>query len=215
MTMADVRSAAPDVVEMLFGGMRIRYDERVLTPRSWTLLQSRWAAELLKSLPAGRVLELCCGAGQIGLAAVVDTTRRIVCVDRDPVAAGYAAENAARAGMAVRTDVRESVLEEAVGDGERFVLVIADPPWVASEDTGRFPEDPLTAIDGGPDGLDVARLCLRVAAEHLMSDGVALVQLGTVEQAESLRPHAGDLGLELREIRVGERGVVVLFARGR
>jgi len=42
--------AAPPVIEVsqtIFEGLRIRYDERVLTPRAWTALQSRWAASLL------------------------------------------------------------------------------------------------------------------------------------------------------------------------
>jgi release factor glutamine methyltransferase len=209
--MTDVKVPATDVSEMVFGGLRIRYDGRVLSPRSWTLIQSRWAAELLESLPPGRVLELCCGAGQIGLAAVAGSSRRIVCVDSDPVAASYTSANAARAGLAGRVEVREASLEEAVGDGERFALVVADPPWVPSEEVGRFPDDPVTAIDGGPDGLDVARLCLHVAAEHLATGGASLLQVGSVEQAETLRPLALTLGLDLREVRVGERGVIGLF----
>jgi release factor glutamine methyltransferase len=211
--MTDLQAPSTEVTEMVFGGLRIRYDDRVLTPRSWTLLQSRWAAELLESLPTGRVLELCCGAGQIGLAAVADTSRGIVCVDRDPVAVAYATSNAARAGLADRVEVREAALDEAVGGTERFALVIADPPWVRSDETGRFPRDPVGAIDGGPDGLDVARLCLQVAAGHLTGGGAALIQLGSVEQAETLRPLARSLALDLREIRVGRRGVIVLFAQ--
>ena len=42
---------------------------------------------------------------------------------------------------------------------ERFAVVIADPPWVPRADTGRYPEDPVLAIDGGDDGLDLARAC--------------------------------------------------------
>jgi release factor glutamine methyltransferase len=209
--MTDVEVPATDVSEMVFGGLRIRYDGRVLSPRSWTLIQSRWANELLGTLPRGRVLELCCGAGQIGLAAIAGTSRRIVCVDQDPVAASFASANAARAGLADRVEVRAAPLDEAVGDGERFALVIADPPWVRSEETGRFPDDPITAIDGGPDGLDVARLCLHVAANHLATRGASLLQVGSVEQAETLRPFALTLGLDLREVRVGERGVIGLF----
>ena len=29
-----------------FGGLCIRYDARVLTPRAWTVLQARWAVEI-------------------------------------------------------------------------------------------------------------------------------------------------------------------------
>ena len=64
-----------------FGGLDISWDARVLEPREWTLEQSLWAASILDDVPAGPVLELCCGAGQIGLRAVVGSDRRLVCVD--------------------------------------------------------------------------------------------------------------------------------------
>jgi methylase of polypeptide subunit release factors len=211
--MADQSTPTVRVGETTFDGLRIRFDDRVLTPRAWTELQSRWAAELLPGLPAGPVLELCCGAGQIGLAAVRRSARSLVCVDCEPAAVEYAARNAHDAGMVDRVEVRLAPLDDALAPGERFPLVIADPPWVPRAEAGRYPDDPLGAIDGGVDGLATARLCLQVAAEHLTADGVVLLQLGSVEQAESLRPCARRAGLDLHEIRVGDRGVVVLFER--
>ncbi|MET0999811.1 MAG: methyltransferase, partial [Marmoricola sp.] len=53
-----------------FAGIEIAYDHRVLKPRAWTTAQSLWAAALLPELPDGDVLELCSGAGHIGLRAV-------------------------------------------------------------------------------------------------------------------------------------------------
>ncbi|MBI2244007.1 MAG: methyltransferase, partial [Nocardioides sp.] len=61
-------SHAPET--MGFGPLRITFDGRVLRPRPWTAAQSEWAAEILADAPAGPVLELCAGAGQIGLLAV-------------------------------------------------------------------------------------------------------------------------------------------------
>ena len=56
---------------MVFGHLPIAFDERVLRPRPWTVAQSRWAAELLHDRPApSAVLELCAGAGHIGLLAL-------------------------------------------------------------------------------------------------------------------------------------------------
>ena len=52
-----------------FGPLDIEYDERVLEPRAWTLAQSEWAAQLLTGAGDEPLLELCAGAGQIGLAA--------------------------------------------------------------------------------------------------------------------------------------------------
>ena len=73
-----------------FGGLRIAFDDRVLTPRPWTELQSRWAAEVATDAPAGRLLELCSGAGHIGLLAAMLSGRDLLAVDVDPVEIGRA-----------------------------------------------------------------------------------------------------------------------------
>jgi release factor glutamine methyltransferase len=195
--------------QMTFGSLDIAFDDRVLRPRPWTTTQSAWAAELLVELPAGPVLELCSGAGQIGLLAVAGTDRRLVCVDASAPACDFARANARAAGMADRVEVRLGPLEEALRPEEAFPLVIADPPWVPGAETGRFPEDPLTAIDGGSDGLDVARACLHVVARHLAPGGAAILQVGTREQADRLSLDAGGLGLVPGEVRLHERGVLV------
>ena len=62
---------------MAFGGLTIAYDDRVLRPREWTTAQSDWAAELMVTAPGGPVLELCSGAGHIGLLAVAASGRRL------------------------------------------------------------------------------------------------------------------------------------------
>ena len=40
-------------VDFAFAGLQLTTDERLLTPREWTAAQSRWAAELLPTLPSG------------------------------------------------------------------------------------------------------------------------------------------------------------------
>jgi release factor glutamine methyltransferase len=196
-----------------FGELEIAYDDRVLEPRPWTVDQSRWAAELAASAPEGPMLELCAGAGQIGLLAVALTGRPLVCVDLDPVACDFARQNAAAAGLAHLVEVREGRLEEAVGADERFAVVVADPPWVPRAETGRFPEDPILAIDGGEDGLDVARECVRLTARHLLPGGFAVLQLGTLPQAARISDSLHDLGLLGGEVRTAERGVLLRVDR--
>ncbi|MCW2834659.1 MAG: methyltransferase small [Nocardioides sp.] len=190
---------------MPFGSLTIEFDAHVLEPRPWVLLQSEWAAELLEAAPPGRVLELCTGAGHIGLAAVVDNERELVAVDADPDACEWARRNAEANGLGARVEVRHVRLEDAVGPDESFVLVIADPPWVPRADVGRFPEDPVLAIDGGTDGLDVARACLDTAARALVHGGSLLLQLGNDDQARAL-DDARFLEVDRRQ---GERGIVV------
>lgn len=210
---ADMDSVTTGPQDMDFGHLRIAYDGRVLEPRPWTTAQSAWAAEILPTAPGGPVLELCSGAGQIGLHAIVGNDRRLVCVDLNPVACDYARRNAAAAGMADRVEVREGPMDEMVLDSERFALVIADPPWVRRAETGRYPEDPILAIDGGDDGMDVAWTCLDTARLHLAPGGALLIQLGTVEQVDAVRERLRKDELAVTEVRWHERGVLVRVDR--
>jgi hypothetical protein len=177
-----------DAVERAdIAGLGIEWDARVLRPRPWTAAQGHWAAELAEDAPPGPILELCCGAGHIGLVAARSSGRPLVQVDRDPVAAAYARRNAAAAGVV--TDVRCAPLAEAVGQDELFGVVIADPPWLPSADVGRFPEDPRGAIDGGSDGCEVVRACIEVGLDHLAPGGQLVLQIGDPAQLDAVREY--------------------------
>jgi len=179
-----MRTSAPPRRTCLFGPITVDYDARVLSPRPWTLAQSVWAAELARDRDHGDgLLELCAGAGHIGLAAAVLADRDLVQVELDPVAAAYAAANARRAGWGRRVEIRTAALQTALRAGESFPIVLADPPYLTTSATARWPEDPLPAIDGGPDGLRVIRACLQVAAEHLAHGGCLLLQVAGAGQA--------------------------------
>lgn len=170
-----------------FGPLTIAYDDRVLTPRPWTALQSRWAAELAAGEgDDGVLLELCSGAGHIGLLASHLSGRPLVAVDIDPVACEVMAANADAAGLTERVEIRNAPLASALAPGERYAVAIADPPWVASAAIERFPDDPTLAIDGGDDGLDLARACVEACRDHLVTGGSLLVQVGDAEQAAAL-----------------------------
>jgi methylase of polypeptide subunit release factors len=204
-----------DATTLDFGGLDIAFDDRVLRPREWTLAQSHWAAELLADAPAGPVLELFAGAGHIGLAAVVGTDRKLVMVDLNPAAVELAHRNVEVAGLSSRVTIREGRIDQVLRPGERFALVVADPPWVPSAGIEEFPDDPAIAIDGGDDGLDLARTCCDVVAQHLVPGGTAILQIGTTDQADALERHlhATGVGLTRGETRVFDRGVLVELVR--
>jgi release factor glutamine methyltransferase len=173
---------------VLFGHLPIAFDDQVLRPRQWTTAQSIWAAELLREAPRPvRVLELCAGAGQIGLLALAlsaPVAHSLVAVDVNPAACEFARRNAAAVGLHEQVEVREGPLDEVLDESERFALVIADPPWVEHDRIVEFPEDPESAIDGGADGLDLALRCIDVAETHLIEGGSMLLQLGPRNQLD-------------------------------
>ena len=190
-----------------FEHLTIRYDDRVLQPRPWTASQSRWAAQVLESAPPGRVLELCTGAGHIGLLTTALTGRELVAVDACGLACDFARANAETAGLGDLVEVRHGTLESALGEDERFVLAIADPPWVPTASVTDFPQDPVSAIDGGRDGLDLARACIEVADRHLVPGGSLILQVGNRRQVEAIDRGVGALAVV--EVREFPRGVLV------
>jgi methylase of polypeptide subunit release factors len=201
-----------------FEGLDIEFCDDVLEPRTWTAAQSSWARELLvgDAVPPGPVLELCAGAGHIGLAAVAATSRRLVQVDLSPTACRWARRNAVTARMTHRVEIRCADLTSALLPHERFALVIADPPYVPSASVDDHPEDPVLAIDGGPDGLDVLERVLEVTADALAPGGVALLQARGRRQLAELasRADAIDSGLRLVDVRqVDQRRAIGLWAR--
>jgi len=199
---------------MRFGSLLIEYDDRVLKPRAWTARQSHWAADLLTSAPPGPVLELCTGAGQIGLLTVAATDRDLVAVDLDPAACQLARRNARRAGLASRVEVRQGDLEEVLGPHERFPLVVADPPYLGADEHDRYPDDPRLAIDGGPDGMALVWRCVAVIDRHLLPGGSAVLQLRSSMQAGRVRERLAEDGdLALTECRNHGRGTLALLSR--
>ncbi len=197
-----------------FAGLTVLHDAQVLAPRAWTVAQSTWSAEILRNAPQGPVLELCAGVGHIGLAAVANGRRDLVMVDLNPVACDFARRNAGAALMSHRVEVREGRMDEVIHPGEKYALIIADPPWVPTEGIRDFPEDPIVAIDGGADGLAVARTCCRVIESHLAEGGSAVLQLGSQAQADAIAEHLESAStLRVRETRSYERGVLVLLTR--
>lgn len=207
----DVEQVRTELIE--FGTLSVQYDDRVLRPRRWTTAQSAWASALLETAPEGPVLELCAGVGHIGLLAMTGQSRPLVLVDSSQIACDHAAANQERAGLACPVEIRCGRMEELIADDERFALIIADPPWVRSNETGGHADDPVHAIDGGEDGLDLVRACLEIIGRHLVDGGSAVLQLGSLDQVAAVSDHLtdhADLELGIVEHRsYGDRGVLV------
>jgi len=195
-------SVRPAARTVDFCGIEIDWDPRVLEPRPWTAAQAEWIADLAGDAPQGPILELCCGAGQIGLVAARLSGRALVQVDQDEVAASYARRNAERAG--IPSDVRVASMESALEPSERFPVVVADPPWLPTALVSTFPDDPVTAVDGGADGLGLVLVAARVGLEHLAPAGHLVLQVGNEEQADAI---AG--GLEHQDDWVGSARATV------
>ncbi|HTR52233.1 MAG TPA: peptide chain release factor N(5)-glutamine methyltransferase [Kofleriaceae bacterium] len=179
------------VAEQEFWGLPFRVDEHVLIPRpdTETVIEVARGTRTDRAAPC-RVLDLCTGSGAIAIALARELpAAQIIATDVSPEAVALARENAARNGVADRVDVRVGDLWAPVA-GERFDLVTANPPYIATDVIASLsPEvrrEPRLALDGGPDGLRVLSAICTAAREHLTPGGALVVEHG-FDQADAVR----------------------------
>jgi len=157
-----------------FYGLNISVNPSVLIPRPETEL----LVDLALERNVASVLDLGTGSGAIALAIKQQRPNcRVVAVEADLSALLTAKRNAARLNLDV--DFRHGRWFEPVA-GERFDLVVANPPYVASGDPHlqalRF--EPQGALVSGPDGLDSIREIAQAAPRHLVSGAWLLLEHG-------------------------------------
>jgi|SRR5215213_1431086 len=163
----------------------------VFQPRSDARLLA--AAMRERGLASGaRVLELFTGSGAIAVAAAREGAREVTAVDVSRRALLSAWVNARRSGARLR--LRRGDLFAPVA-GERFDLILANPPYVPSPDDVLPRSGAARAWEGGEDGrLLLDRLCAEAPA-HLAPGGTLLLVQSSIcgEQATLDRLRAGGL----------------------
>jgi ribosomal protein L3 glutamine methyltransferase len=170
--------------EAWLDGHRFHVDERVIVPRSHIaeLLDDGLAPWTESPSSIGRVLDLCTGSGCLAiLAALAFPASRVDATDVSDAALAVARINvdAYRLGERVRL-VRSDLF--AALNGERYDLVIANPPYVDARAMRGLPDEyrhePERALAGGEDGLDIVRRILAAAPDHLTERGILVVEIG-------------------------------------
>jgi release factor glutamine methyltransferase len=133
------------------------------------------------------VLDLGTGSGAIAIAvASAEPGAEVWATDASSAALALARANATRYAPRVRFVLSDWF---AALPGERFDLILANPPYIATEDShlreGDLRFEPRTALVGGADGLDCIRRIVREAPEHLTSGAWLLFEHGHDQGAAS------------------------------
>jgi release factor glutamine methyltransferase len=166
-------------------------------PESETLIEAALAA-FADRAPPRRILDLGTGSGCLLLAALHEFPQAFgLGVDRSFAAARLAASNAALLGLADRAVFLCADWSTALY--ARFDLILCNPPYIPTSTIGGLmPEvgryEPVTALDGGPDGLVAYRQIIVTLRCLLPRDGVAVLELG-VGQDATVAALAADCGM--------------------
>jgi release factor glutamine methyltransferase len=171
-----------------FWSLPLSVSRAVLVPRPETeLLVERALA--LRAAPEGRVADLGTGAGSIALALASERPHwRVMATDISMEALDVARANAAELQLA-RIDFRHGSWFAPLA-GERFDLIVSNPPYVAADDPAladpALAHEPRVALTPGADALRCLREIARGAPQHLNPGGWLLLEHGAA-QATAVR----------------------------
>lgn len=167
-----------------FAGLRIGVAPGVFVPRRRTEHLVQVALTLLA--PDDVVVDLCCGAGAVGAALADGLAGRVElhASDVDPAATACARGNLAgliaeHKAFVYTGDLDAPLPEQLAG---RVSVLSANVPYVPTAEIEYLPAEareyePLVALDGGSDGLDVLRRVAACAPRWLRPGGHVLIEI--------------------------------------
>lgn len=175
-----------------FYGLRLSLSPETLEPRPDTETLVEAVLPFVKDVAARegecRILDLGTGSGAIAL-ALLDAVPGAVAtgVDVSDDALTTAAGNAERLGLTARFTPFNSDWFASVSG--RYHVIASNPPYIRSDDIRTLQVevcgfDPLRALDGGKDGLEVYRLLASGAAGYLEAGGVVAVEIGDTQKSD-------------------------------
>jgi ribosomal protein L3 glutamine methyltransferase len=184
-------------------GVRFEIDERALIPRSFIgdLLAGDGGFPLGDPTRVRRILDLCTGSGCLAiLAALAFPRARVDAVDLSAGALALARRNVAMHRLKDRITLHRGDLFAPLA-GQRYDLIISNPPYVDAKAMARLPEEfrhePAMALAGGTDGLDLVHRLLAESPRHLTAKGGLLCEIGRGRPAlEAAYPHLPFLWLD-------------------
>jgi release factor glutamine methyltransferase len=168
-----------------FWSLSFQVTPSVLIPRPETECLVEWALRRYPGNDPIEVLELGTGSGAISVALAHERSNwQIRASDISPEALAVARQNARR--LLVRDDldfIKGSWFEPFDGQKCIFDLIISNPPYIASNDLAALdPEvrqfEPMTALDGGADGLGCLSQIINAAADYLKPKGLLILEIG-------------------------------------
>ncbi len=172
-----------------FFSLEFEVNRDVLIPRPDTETVVVECLRLAKGMTAPAILDVGTGSGCLAVAvAKYHKTAEVTAVDVSAAALAVASRNAGRHGVAERVRFLEGDLYATLPAGERFDFILSNPPYIPHGDLAALPVgvrdfEPLTALDGGPDGYAVFDRLIAGAAERLKPGGCLIVEIGSAQEA--------------------------------
>jgi release factor glutamine methyltransferase len=174
-----------------FFSLEFEVGPAVLIPRPETELVAMECLALLKPLGSPQVLDLGTGSGCLAVAIARNHKgAAVTATDVSADALAVARRNVEKHRLGERVRLLEGDLFAALPPGERFHVIVSNPPYIRTADLSGLAvevreHEPRLALDGGADGLAVIERIAAGAADHLEQGGSLLVEIGYDQDTEA------------------------------
>jgi release factor glutamine methyltransferase len=192
----------------------------VFVPRQRSELLVECALGAVRPTTSAVVVDLCCGSGALGgsVAAALfgdGADVELHAADLDRAAVSCAETNLAPLGGEVHAGDLYAALPVSLRG--RVDLLLCHAPYVPTAALAFLPpeareHEPLMALDGGPDGLEVLRRVIWEATAWLAPGGTLLFELGDDRQLATARVLLSREGMSATTVEVPETGARVVLA---
>ncbi len=174
-----------------FMGVEFLSDKRALIPRKETEILGRKALELSNKIAAIKekvtVLDVCCGAGNLGLAlAYFNPSTVVYATDLSQEAVELTGENISFLNLHQRVHVKQGDVLAAFETDEHHEktdLIVCNPPYISSAKVSKMnseisANEPILAFDGGMFGTKIIQKLIQDAPRFLTQGGWVIFEVG-------------------------------------
>jgi len=175
--------------EVAFRHIVIKAERGVLIPRPETEVLVDVGLRAVDAACAqrgsARACDLCTGAGNVAASLLYERPDvSVTATDLSEAAVRLAERNISSLGLEERCTLYCCDLDAAIGEEEdaTYDLVISNPPYIPRDELEELPREvgdyePVLALDGGPDGLDVFRRIVDAGRRLLRPGGMITCEL--------------------------------------
>jgi len=174
-----------------FMGIELLSDKRALIPRKETEILGKKALEISKQAACKKnavyVLDICCGAGNLGLAvAFYNPKSKVIVTDLSHEAVELAKENICFLNLNHLVKAMQGDLFSAVDQDkfyEKIDIIICNPPYISSAKVTKMnaeisAHEPVLAFDGGMFGTKIIQRFLSESPKFLTKGGSIIFEVG-------------------------------------
>lgn len=127
---------------------------------------------------------MCCGSGVIGSVLAMETGQRVICADLSSQALEITKKNVVEHKLAHLVSTVQTDLFNNLDRAAKFSLIVTNPPYVSRIDVENSLEpevknyEPVLALDGGNEGLEIIQRIAVDAIDYLDCGGDLFMEIG-------------------------------------